>query len=70
MTSDAKYSTAVGRFSQRIMIEAMASGNDSLDNKHASTQILRKGEHEPRNEHLSLGWPYLQNSIEILNDRQ
>ncbi|MDP2883602.1 MAG: glycoside hydrolase family 127 protein [Ignavibacteria bacterium] len=39
MTGDAKFLTAAMRFSHRIMFDAMAAGNDNLDNKHANTQI-------------------------------
>jgi DUF1680 family protein len=39
MTGDAKYLTAARRFSHRMLLDAMASGNDNLDNKHANTQI-------------------------------
>jgi hypothetical protein len=39
MTGNEKYLTAARRFSHRIMLDAMAAGNDNLDNKHANTQI-------------------------------
>jgi DUF1680 family protein len=39
MTGDAKYATAAKRFSHRILLDAMAAGQDNLDNKHANTQI-------------------------------
>jgi DUF1680 family protein len=39
MTGNEKYLTAAMRFSHRIMLDAMAAGNDNLDNKHANTQI-------------------------------
>jgi len=39
LTSDAKYLTAAMRFSHRMLLDAMAAGNDNLDNKHANTQI-------------------------------
>ena len=39
MTGDAKYLTAARRFSHRMLLDAMASGNDNLDNKHANTQV-------------------------------
>ena len=39
MTGDSKYLTAARRFSHRILLDAMAAGNDNLDNKHANTQI-------------------------------
>ena len=39
MTDDAKYLTAARRFSHRMLLDAMASGTDNLDNKHANTQV-------------------------------
>jgi uncharacterized protein len=39
MTGDAKYAAAAKRFSHRMLLDAMASGRDNLDNKHANTQI-------------------------------
>jgi len=39
MTGDAKYLAAAKRFSHRMLLDAMAAGNDNLDNKHANTQI-------------------------------
>ncbi|MBP1647792.1 MAG: hypothetical protein H6Q30_1237 [Bacteroidetes bacterium] len=39
MTGDPKYLTAARRFSHRMLLDAMASGNDNLDNKHANTQV-------------------------------
>ena len=39
MTGDEKYMVAAKRFSHRMLLDAMASGNDNLDNKHANTQV-------------------------------
>ena len=39
MTGDEKYMTAAKRFSHRMLLDAMAAGNDNLDNKHANTQV-------------------------------
>jgi uncharacterized protein len=39
MTGDEKYMIAAKRFSHRMLLDAMASGNDNLDNKHANTQV-------------------------------
>lgn len=39
MTGDQKYVTAAKRFSHRMLFDAMATGNDNLDNKHANTQV-------------------------------
>ena len=39
MTSDAKYLTAAKRFSHRMLLDAMATSTDNLDNKHANTQV-------------------------------
>lgn len=39
MTGDVKYLTAAKRFSHRVILDAMAAGNDNLDNKHANTQV-------------------------------
>jgi DUF1680 family protein len=39
MTGDAKYLTAAKRFSHKEILNAMAAGNDNLDNKHANTQV-------------------------------
>ena len=39
MTGDEKYMVAAKRFSHRILLDAMAIGNDNLDNKHANTQV-------------------------------
>ena len=39
MTGDEKYMAAAKRFSHRMLLDAMAAGNDNLDNKHANTQV-------------------------------
>jgi DUF1680 family protein len=39
MTGDEKYLTAAKLFSHRMLLDAMAAGNDNLDNKHANTQV-------------------------------
>ncbi len=39
MTGDEKYLVAAERFSHRMLLDAMAAGNDNLDNKHANTQV-------------------------------
>ena len=39
MTGNEKYMVAAKRFSHRMLLDAMASGTDNLDNKHANTQI-------------------------------
>ncbi len=39
MTGNEKYRIAAKRFSHRTLLEAMAAGNDNLDNKHANTQV-------------------------------
>lgn len=39
ITSDEKYLKAAKRFSHRMLLDAMAAGNDNLDNKHANTQV-------------------------------
>jgi len=39
MTGDSKYLTAAKRFSHKDLLNAMAAGNDNLDNLHANTQI-------------------------------
>ena len=39
MTGDEKYLTTAKRFSHRMLLDAMAAGQDNLDNKHANTQI-------------------------------
>ena len=39
MTGDVKYMVAAKRFSHRMLLDAMAAGNDNLDNKHANTQV-------------------------------
>lgn len=39
MTGDEKYLTAAKRFSHKDLLNAMAAGNDNLDNKHANTQV-------------------------------
>jgi hypothetical protein len=39
MTGDEKYMFAAKRFSHRMLLDAMAAGNDNLDNKHANTQV-------------------------------
>ena len=39
MTGNDKYLTAAKRFSHKALLDAMAGGNDNLDNKHANTQI-------------------------------
>jgi len=39
MTGNDKYLVAAKRFSHRKLLDAMAAGNDNLDNKHANTQV-------------------------------
>ncbi len=39
MTGNDKYLVAAKRFSHRMLLDAMAAGNDNLDNKHANTQV-------------------------------
>ncbi|HPE76925.1 MAG TPA: glycoside hydrolase family 127 protein [Draconibacterium sp.] len=39
MTYNEKYMVAAKRFSHRMLLDAMAAGNDNLDNKHANTQV-------------------------------
>jgi DUF1680 family protein len=39
MTGDEKYIVTAKRFSHRMLLDAMAAGQDNLDNKHANTQI-------------------------------
>lgn len=39
MTGEEKYLTAAKRFSHKMLLDAMASGRDNLDNKHANTQV-------------------------------
>ncbi len=39
MTGDEKYLIAAKRFSHRMLLDAMASKIDNLDNKHANTQV-------------------------------
>ena len=39
MTGDKRYLTVAKRFSHRVLLDAMAAGNDNLDNKHANTQV-------------------------------
>ncbi|HLG38803.1 MAG TPA: beta-L-arabinofuranosidase domain-containing protein [Chitinophagaceae bacterium] len=39
MTGNEKYLTAAKRFSHQMLLDAMAAGNDNLDNKHANTQV-------------------------------
>jgi hypothetical protein len=39
MTRDGKYLAAAKRFSHKMLLDAMASGRDNLDNKHANTQV-------------------------------
>jgi DUF1680 family protein len=39
ITGDEKYLTAAKRFSHRMLLDAMSSDIDNLDNKHANTQI-------------------------------
>ena len=39
MTGDEKYITTAKRFSHRLILDAMASDNDNLDNIHANTQV-------------------------------
>jgi hypothetical protein len=39
MTGNEKYLTAAKRFSHKMLLDAMAIGNDNLDNKHANTQV-------------------------------
>jgi uncharacterized protein len=39
MTGDEKYLITAKRFSHRMLLDAMAAGQDNLDNKHANTQI-------------------------------
>src|SRR5690606_30493587 len=38
-TGDEKYMIAAKRVSHRMLLDAMAAGNDNLDNKHANTQV-------------------------------
>lgn len=39
ITGNEKYLVAAKRFSHRMLLDAMASGKDNLDNKHANTQV-------------------------------
>jgi DUF1680 family protein len=39
MTGDKKYLDAAKRFSHKMLLDAMAAGDDNLDNKHANTQV-------------------------------
>lgn len=39
MTGNKKYILAAKRFSHNMLLDAMAAGNDNLDNKHANTQV-------------------------------
>ena len=39
MTDDEKYLITAKRFSHKMLFDAMAAGQDNLDNKHANTQI-------------------------------
>jgi uncharacterized protein len=39
ITGDDRYLTAARRFSHKMLLDAMAAGNDNLDNKHANTQV-------------------------------
>ena len=39
MTGNEKYVVTAKRFSHRMLLDAMAAGQDNLDNKHANTQI-------------------------------
>ena len=39
ISGDTKYLTAAKRFSHKMLLDAMAAGNDNLDNKHANTQV-------------------------------
>jgi DUF1680 family protein len=39
MTGDEKYISAAKRFSHLMLLDAMSSGHDNLDNKHANTQV-------------------------------
>ncbi len=39
MTGDKKYLDAAKRFSHKMLLGAMAAGDDNLDNKHANTQV-------------------------------
>jgi hypothetical protein len=39
ITGDEKYMVAAKRFSHRKLLDAMAAGNDNLDNQHANTQV-------------------------------
>lgn len=39
MTSDTKYLTFAKRISHKWLLDAMAAGNDNLDDKHANTQV-------------------------------
>jgi len=39
MTGNEKYIITAKRFSHRMLLDAMAAGQDNLDNKHANTQI-------------------------------
>lgn len=39
MTGDARYMTVAKRYSHKVLLNAMAAGNDNLDNLHANTQV-------------------------------
>jgi uncharacterized protein len=39
ITKNEKYLTAAKRFSHNMLLDAMAAGEDNLDNKHANTQV-------------------------------
>ena len=39
MTGNEKYMVAAKRFSHQMLLDAMATGNDNLDNRHANTQV-------------------------------
>lgn len=39
ITGGLKYLTAARRFSHNMLLDAMAAGNDNLDNRHANTQV-------------------------------
>ncbi|MBK6286026.1 MAG: glycoside hydrolase family 127 protein [Draconibacterium sp.] len=41
ITGDEKYLVAAKRFSHRMLLDAMAAGNDNLDNQHANTQVRK-----------------------------
>jgi DUF1680 family protein len=39
ITKNEKYLNAAKRFSHNMLLDAMAAGEDNLDNKHANTQV-------------------------------